>query len=353
MRSSSGPLSRRRWRRMSGLAAGAPVPHAGKPARARVRRRHQHERASGTRARAGRGRSSRCRPRAAGAAPRVVERWNSDSSSRNRTPAVRERRLPRPRRRAAADQSGGRDRVVRRAERPRGDQPVGVQPGDAVDPGHLDRLGPRHRAAGSTAAGARASSCRSRAGPRAAGCGRRRRRSAAPAAAARGRGRRPGRARPALGPGRAGAPAAAAAGAPVDDLGRGAQARARRRPRGPSTSAASRARSRGTISRGSPARARALGDGQRARRVAQLAAERQLAEHRVGGQRVASGSARWRRAPPSASAASKPGPDLAQERRREVGGDPRCGELEAPSSGSPRGPGRATPAPRCRRGRRS
>ena len=58
---------------------------------------------------------------------------------------MRERRLAGPRGRAAADESGSRDRVVGRAERPRPNQPVGVHSGDAVDPRHFDRLRVRHR----------------------------------------------------------------------------------------------------------------------------------------------------------------------------------------------------------------
>ncbi len=54
---------------------------------------------------------------------------------------VGEARLARRRPRAAADQPGGRDRVVRRAEGPPGDQPAAVvAPGDAVDARHLQRL---------------------------------------------------------------------------------------------------------------------------------------------------------------------------------------------------------------------
>ena len=58
-------------------------------------------------------------------------------------PAVGERGLPRPRRVTAPDETGGRDRVVRRAERPRRDQAASVQARDAVYAGDLERLGSR------------------------------------------------------------------------------------------------------------------------------------------------------------------------------------------------------------------
>ena len=183
---------------------------------------------------------------------------------------------------------------MRRAERARRDQPVGVQPGDAVDPRHLDRLRPRTAPAGSTAAAARASSCRCRAAPRAAGCGRRRRRSAARAAAVL-----------AADVGEVGL--RALAGAP----GRHRAAARRRGPPASTSAAAARLATAGDrepfdqrrlprpLARHDQARearaARALGDRQRARRVAQLAAERQLAEHGVA-QRVRRRSGRSPRA---------------------------------------------------------
>ena len=83
---------------------------------------------------------------------------------------------------------------------------------------------PGERRAGSRAGAGRASSCRCRAAPRAAGCGRRRRRSGGPAAGWRGRGRRPDRALGPAGarPASAGRTAAAAAARPRDRR-RGAQ----------------------------------------------------------------------------------------------------------------------------------
>ncbi len=95
-----------------------------------------------------------------------------------------------------------------------------------------------------------------------------------------------------------------------------------------STSAASCARVRGTISRVQPHRLRALGHRQRAGRVAQLTAEGELAEDRAAGQRVgghlAAGREHRQRERGIEARAG-----LAHERRREVGGDPALGELEA------------------------
>ncbi len=73
---------------------------------------------------------------------------------------------------------------------------------------------------------------------------------------------------------------------------------------------------------------RSLGHRERARAVAQLAAERQLSEHRVGAQRrrrhlAARGQHGQRQG------RVEPWPDLAQERRREICRDPRLRELEA------------------------
>ena len=175
------------------------------------------------------------------------------------------------------------------------------------------------------------------------------RRSAARAAAPRGRGRRPGRA-PAP---RGGAPAARRAGSgggapPSSDLGRRAQRPTPRRPRSPSTSAASRARSRG---HDQPRAARRGGRPRRPPALPASRAARRPATARRTPRRLASASRGiWPLAAstPSASAASKPGPDLAQERRREVGGDPAAAGTRSRSSGSPRGSGRATRAPRRR-----
>ena len=76
-----------------------------------------------------------------------------------------ERDLARPRRGAAADQPGRRDRVVGRPER-RGasDPPAGRAARDAGDPRDLDRLARGRAAAGSRAAAAPPSTCRRPAG---------------------------------------------------------------------------------------------------------------------------------------------------------------------------------------------
>ncbi len=72
---------------------------------------------------------------------------------------------------------------------------------------------------------------------------------------------------------------------------------------------------------------RPLGDAQRARRVPQLAAERELAEHRVGAEPLAVDlPARGEHG--ERERGVEPGPDLAQERGSEVGRDPRLRELE-------------------------
>ena len=87
--------------------------------------------------------------------------------------AVRQGRLARLRRARTAHQARRRDRVVRRAERPRRDQPGGAaQARDRLDAGDLDRLVGARAAAGSTAGAARSSSCRFPAGPAGTGCAR-------------------------------------------------------------------------------------------------------------------------------------------------------------------------------------
>jgi hypothetical protein len=59
--------------------------------------------------------------------------------------SIRQRGLSRTWRVAATDQTGGGDRVMRRAERPLGYEARGVQASDAVHAGDLDRLRPAHR----------------------------------------------------------------------------------------------------------------------------------------------------------------------------------------------------------------
>ena len=75
--------------------------------------------------------------------------------------AMREARLTRPRAGAAADDRRRRRAVVRSAERPPGDQrPLGrEQPGDGVDPHHLERLARLERRQDRRQPARRASSC--------------------------------------------------------------------------------------------------------------------------------------------------------------------------------------------------
>ena len=126
------------------LAAPAAVADAGEPARARVRRRDEHEpRREHQRVLAAHDRHAPVLERLA---QRVERRPLELGELVEKQDAVMgERRLAGPRRRSAAHQPGRRDRVVRRAERPRVHEAGGVQPRDAVDPRHLDRLGPAHR----------------------------------------------------------------------------------------------------------------------------------------------------------------------------------------------------------------
>ena len=91
---------------------------------------------------------------------------------------VGERDLARRGRRAAADQAGVADRVMRRAERADGQQRLArLQAADrTVDARGFDRFGTAAGRAGSSASAWRASSCPSRAGRASAGCARRPRR---------------------------------------------------------------------------------------------------------------------------------------------------------------------------------
>ena len=98
---------------------------------------------------------------------------------------VRERDLAGPRDAAAADQRDVRDRVMRRAERPRRQQTRAGRQRARRPNGSPCTRAPRRRsaAAGCRRAAAPASSCRRPAAPSAAGCARRRPRPRAPAAA--------------------------------------------------------------------------------------------------------------------------------------------------------------------------
>ena len=193
MRSSSGPDRRRWWRaRSAAVQRQVVLPHA---ARARVRGGDEHE--------AGRERHHplRADDRDAAVLERLAERLEARAGElgqlvEEQDAVVGERGLAGRRRGAAADQAGRRDRVVRRAERARADQPAAaVQAGDRLDARHLDRLDGRERRQDRRARGGRASSCPCRAARAGRGCGRRRRRPRSPGSARCGRGRRRGRAR--------------------------------------------------------------------------------------------------------------------------------------------------------------
>ena len=101
------------------------------------------------------------RPRAAGAAPRGWSAENSPSSSRKSTPRWASVISPGRGGRAAADQPGGRDRVMRGPERAAGESPVGRRAaGDARDLASPRRLAARRAAAGSRAVAARPATSR-------------------------------------------------------------------------------------------------------------------------------------------------------------------------------------------------
>ncbi len=108
-------------------------------------------------------------------------RRNSGSSSRKSTPWWAIESSPGRVERAAADQPGVGDGVVRRAEGSLRHQrlPVVEQPHHRVDLRDLERLAEAHRAGGSSAAAARASSSPTRAGRTSSRCARRPRRSRA------------------------------------------------------------------------------------------------------------------------------------------------------------------------------
>ena len=327
MRSSSGPLSRRRVAGEVALAAAA--------ARATAAYPHGHGFVAATsmkrvgkiaRALAADDRR-RGRPRAAGAAPRAPARGNSASSSRNRTPWWARLASPGARRRRRRRRGPDAEIVWCGARNGRSADQAGArrQPRDAVDARDLERLRRASAAAGSTAAAGRASSCPCPGGPReqqvvAARRGDRQRRERR----RRGRGRRRGRARR-RGPARAPrAPRRGGGAAPSPP--RRIAATSRSVPRAgdvePVDERRLRARARaGTTSPSSPARARALGHRERAAAGPQLAAERELAEDRAGARARSAGT--WplaaRIAAGDREVEARPG--LAQVRRREVDGD--------------------------------
>ena len=84
------------------------------------------------------------------------------------------------------------------------------------------------------------------------------------------------------------------------------------------------------------------------RHGADLPAQRQLPEHGAARPARAAGTCPLAASTPTASARSKPGPDLAQVRGREVGRDPAAAGTRSRSSGARRARARATRAPRRR-----
>ena len=349
MRSSSGPLSRRRWRATGLRAAARAVAVAGEAAGARVRRRDEHQpgREHGTRVAA--------HDDDLAVLERLAQRLQARargtpaSSSRNSTP--RWARLTSPGAACAPPPTrpGEEMRVVRRAERPlaRRARRRACRPATLWMRVTSMRLVARQRRqdARETAREHRLAACPG--GPSAGGCGRRRRRSRArarrrvPATSARSAsaGRRRGQPR-------AGAAAAAPAPRrPPQHLDRLAQRRRRRRPRAPSTSAASARAARAGRTRPRDAAPRARPPPRRARRATGRSSplERQLAEdgpavERVGRALAAGGEQADRERQVEAR------PRLAQVRRREVRGDPPRGELEVRVERSRRAPARAPPA---------
>ena len=119
-------------------AAAARIP--GVAARAWIGRRHEHE-PGGKRAR-----PLAAHDRRATVLERLAQSLQGGARElrqlvEEQDAVVGQARLARHRPRAAADQPGGRDRVVRRAEGAAGDQPAAVvAPRDAVDARHLQRL---------------------------------------------------------------------------------------------------------------------------------------------------------------------------------------------------------------------
>ena len=198
MRSSSGPDSFAAVARQLIVAAAARADRvAAEPARARVGGRDQRE---------ARRERHRARPRASTTTRAVLDRLAQRLDRvaaelgqlvEEQHAAVREARLAGPQHgRAAAEQPGRADRVVRRSERAAlGAALAGQQPRHGMQLRGLERLVTRERRAGSRRAGERASSCRRPASRPAAGCVRPRPRPPARGAPGAARGRRRGRRR--------------------------------------------------------------------------------------------------------------------------------------------------------------
>ena len=242
--------------------------------------------------------------------------------------AVRQRRLARLRRVRAADEAGGGDRVVRRAERARGDEAGrAAQAGDRLDARDLDRLLGRRAAAGSTAAAARSSSCRCRAGPAGTGCGRPPRRPRARGSARCGRGRRRA---PASGSATSGASSGSAGGSasPRSVATSCSQRLDRRRPRCPARApprapASAAARAAAARARRTPS---ATASAPRTGRTSPVSDSSPTTAH----DSIASGSS-WSRRDQQRDRERQVErrPDLAQVGRREVDRDPLQRELVA------------------------
>ena len=201
IRSSSGPLRRAAVAEPVDVVAACSL-RAGRAHGTRVAGGHEH-RPRRERERALAARDLReARPRAAGAGPRAPPARTRRSSSRNSTPRWASVISPGRGSDAAADEPRTAEIVWWGARNGRSaTRRPSPSPADAVDAGDLERLVEARAAAGSPAAGARASSCRLPAARPSAGCGRRPPRSRARA------GRRPGRVRR-RGPARRRAPAA-------------------------------------------------------------------------------------------------------------------------------------------------
>ena len=327
MRSSSGPLSRRLWRRRSASPHRHRSPTPANPHGQGFVAATSMNRVGNTSARWPR--TIVTHPSSSGCLKRVEARTLELGKLVEKQDAmVGQRRLAGPGWRPAAHQPGGRDRVVRSPERPRLHEPAGVQPGDAVDPRHLDRLGPAHRGQDRRDPPGEHRLARSRraleqevvaAGGR--DLERQQGSGVAPDIGQVGLDRRGG------GDRAAGSRRQRRGRAAREDLCGGPQGRhsGDLEPLDERGLAGALARDDQTLE---PGAACALGDRQGPRRVAQVAAQRQLAEYRVGTQRVRR-NLLARREHAERERRVEPRPDLAQERRREVRGDPSLGELEA------------------------
>ena len=329
MRSSSGPLSRRRWRAWSAVVQ----PHAGlpAPARARVGRGDEHEarRESAERWPA----HDRHLPVLQRLAQRLERRPRElRQLVEEQHAVVGEARLAGTGMRAAADEAGRRRSCG--AARGTAASATSPAPRRGAGPRRCGCASPRaprraSAAAGCRRAAGRASSCRSRAGRRAGGCGRPPRRSSARGSARRARGRRevldvrvprldgerwPAGARAARSPRRI---AATPARSPTPATS------------SPSTSPASARALARDDEPVEPVAPRALGDRERARRTGAARRRARARRRPPSARRAPAGTWPLAARSPQAIARSKPGPCFAQVRGREVDGDAPARELEA------------------------